>query len=301
MRQDFFWSTIEPRRGVFDFSRYDQFVQLSAEHGIHLLPLLFDTPSWAGPSYDSIPSDPSDYAAYLAAVVKRYGPHGSFWAEHPDLSAYAIHTFELWNEPYYDNGNNGNYDPGRYARLVKAATIAGRAADSDTRYLLAAETQGQMQGSHWEWWVDALYQAVPDLNKYFDGVAVHPYATDLTHVEYPVPGQAYNGYSQLRRVEVIRQQFIDHGASDKPLWITEIGWPTCSTGSERCTTLAGQAANLQQVFTYAHTTWKPYLQAIFTYNYDDCAPNSTNPENNYGLAYNNGTPKPALNTFKANE
>ena len=30
---------------------------------------------------------------------------------------------------------------------------------------------------NWQWWTDALYQAVPDLNNYFDGVAVHPYGT----------------------------------------------------------------------------------------------------------------------------
>jgi hypothetical protein len=30
---------------------------------------------------------------------------------HPTLASYAIHTFELWNEPYYDNGNNGYYNP----------------------------------------------------------------------------------------------------------------------------------------------------------------------------------------------
>ncbi len=100
MRQDFFWSDIEPQPGVFDFSLYDQYVLDSAEHGIHLLPLLFDTPSWAGPTANTIPADPSAYAAYVAAVVGRYGPHGTFWTAYPALAGYAIGTFELWNEPY---------------------------------------------------------------------------------------------------------------------------------------------------------------------------------------------------------
>jgi hypothetical protein len=301
MRQDFFWSTIEPRKGVFDFSHYDEFVQDAAEHGVHLLPLLFDVPSWAGANYDSIPADPSDYAAYVAAVVHRYGPHGTFWASHPNLSSYAIQTFELWNEPYYDNGNNGDYDPGRYARMAKAAGIAGRAADSSAQFLLAAETQAQKVGSSWVWWVDALYDAVPDLNRYFDGVAVHPYGTDLSGVSFPTPGLAFNGYEQLRRVEAIRQEFVRHDASNKPLWITEVGWPTCSSGSDRCTTTEGQAQRLQTVFNYAHTSWKSYLKAVFVYSYDDAHGGSSDPEDNYGLAYNNGSPKPALSVFKANE
>ena len=299
MRQDFFWSDIEPQPGVFDFSLYDQYVLDSAEHGIHLLPLLYDTPSWAGPTEDTIPADPSAYAAYVAAVVGRYGPHGTFWTAYPALAGYAIQTFELWNEPYYDSGDNGDYDPGLYARMVKAAAIAGRQADPDAHFLLAAENQAQLVGSNWVWWIDALYQAVPDLNNYFDGVAVHPYGDDLTDLSFPTPGQAYDGYEQIRRVEAIHQEFAAHGAANKPLWITEIGWPTCTSGSDRCTTPAGQAADLTTVFNYARTTWKSFVQAVFVYSYDDAYPDPSNPEDDYGLAYNDGTPKPALAVFKA--
>jgi len=301
MRQDFFWSMIEPQKGVFDWSYYDQFVQQAAQHNVHLLPLLFDAPTWSGPAYDSIPADPSDYAAYVAAVVGRYGPHGSFWTSHPSIASYAIQTFELWNEPYYDNGDDGDYNPAAYAQLVKAAGAAGHAADPSAKFLIAAENQGEMVGSSWVWWVDALYQAVPDLNNYFDGIAVHPYGTDLTNLTYPTPGQAYTGYEQVRRLESIRQEFVTHGASDKPLWITEIGWPTCTTGSDRCTTPAGQASDLQTVFNYARTTWKDYVQAVFVYTYEDAHADSSNPEDNYGLAYNDGTAKPALAVFKAKE
>jgi hypothetical protein len=299
IRQDFDWSRIEPQPGTFDFSHYDQFMLLTAQYGVHILPLMLGTPAWAGATSNTIPADPSAYAAYVAAVVARYGPRGSFWTEHPNLAAYAIQTFELWNEPYYDNGNDGDYDPGRYARLVKAAAIAGRRADPDARFLLAAENQAQHVDNAWVWWIDALYQAVPDLNNYFDGVAVHPYGTNLTDLSFPTPGQAYDGYDQIRRVEAIHREFANHNAGNRPLWITEIGWPTCISGSERCTTLAGQAANLTTVFNFARTTWKNFVQAVFVYSYDDSSPDSTDPEHDYGLAYNDGTPKPALEVFKA--
>jgi hypothetical protein len=299
IRQEFDWSEIEPQPGAFDFSRYDQFMLLTAENGVRVLPLMLDTPAWDGPASNAIPADPSAYAAYVAAVVRRYGPNGTFWTQHPSLAGYAIQTFELWNEPYYDNGNDGDYDPGRYARLVRAAAIAGRQADPDARFLLAAENQAQLVGSRWVWWIDALYQAVPDLNNYFDGVAVHPYGIDLTNLSFPTPGQAYDGYEQIRRVEAIHQEFAAHNAGNKPLWITEIGWPTCTSGSDRCTTPAGQAANLTTVFNYARTTWKNFIQAVFVYSYDDYSPDSTDPEHDYGLAYNDGTPKPALDVFRA--
>jgi hypothetical protein len=300
IRQEFDWSQIEPSPGSFDFSRYDQFMLLSAQSGTHVLPIMLDTPAWAGASWNTIPADPSAYAAYVAAVVGRYGPHGSFWTQHPSLAAYAIQTYELWNEPYYSNGNDGNYDAGQYARLVRAAAIAGRQADPDARFLLAAENQAQHVGSAWVWWVDALYQAVPDLNSYFDGVAVHPYGTDLTSLSYPTPRVAYDGYSQVRRVEAIHQEFANHNAANKPLWITEIGWPTCTSGSDRCTTPAGQATDLSAVFNYARGSWSSFVQAVFPYSYDDSHPaDPANPEYDYGLAYNDGTPKPALAVFRA--
>ena len=298
IRQEFDWSQIEPSRGTFNFSTYDQFMLLTAQHGVHVLPIMLDTPAWDGPSWNAIPADPSDYASYVAAVVRRYGPHGSFWTTHPTLAGYAIQTYELWNEPYYTNGNNGNYDPARYAKLVKAAATAGRAADPTTRYLLAAENQSQLVNSTWVWWVDALYQAVPDLNNYFDGVVVHPYGADLTNLSFPTLGQAYNGYDQVRRVESIHQEFANHGATNKPLWLTEIGWPTCTSGSTRCTTQAGQAADLTTVFNDARTTWKSYVQAVFVYCYQDNNSNTADPENDYGLINYNGTPKAALSIFK---
>jgi hypothetical protein len=272
---------------------------VAARKGVHILPTLMDTPSWDGPTWNAIPANPSDYARYVAAVVGRYGPHGSFWSAHPGLPNDAIGTFELWNEPYYTNGDDGQYDPARYARLVKAAAIAGRAADSGARFLLAAENESQYVDSTWVWWIQALYQAVPDLNNYFDGVAVHPYGNDLTGYSYPRVGRAYDGYDQIRRVEAIHQEFVNHGAADKQLWITEIGWPTCTGGSIRCTTEAGQASDLSTVFTYAHTTWRSYVHSVFVYHYEDLGENSSDPENDYGLTTYTHAPKPALAVFRA--
>ncbi|MFL5832092.1 MAG: beta-galactosidase [Solirubrobacteraceae bacterium] len=301
IREAFDWSQIEPRRGSYDFSRYDLLMTVAAQRNVRVLADLLDTPSWAGANWNTIPSDPSAFAEFVAAVVKRYGLHGTFWADHPNLQNDAVSTFELWNEPYYDNGNDGAYNPGRYARLVKAAGNAGHGADPAAKFLLAADNQSQLVGSTWVWWVDALYQAVPDLNRYFDGVAVHPYGTDLTGVQYPAPGKAYDGYGQVRRLESIRQEFVNHGGSGKPLWITEIGWPTCTNGgSDRCTTSSGQAHDIQTVFDRARSTWKSYVQAVFFYGYQDNNTNTADPENDYGLVYHDGSPKPALSVFRAN-
>jgi hypothetical protein len=298
LREEFKWSTIEPQPGVFDFSYYDHFMLLAAQRGLHVLPLLYETPSWAGANYNSIPSDPTAFAGYVAAVVGRYGAHGSFWAQNPSLQGSAIGTWELWNEPYLGSGDDGNYDPGAYARLVKAAALAGRAVDPGAKFLMAAEMQSARDAQgNWQWWVDALYQAVPDLNNYFDGVAMHDYGNDVTTLNPMVPGRAYDNYGHIMRIEDLRGQFVEHNAASKPFWITEAGWPTCSDGNSGCVTDAQQAANLQSLFDHIRNQWSSWVQAAFIYRYGDGA-NPTTVQDAYGLTNLDGTPKPALAVFQ---
>src|SRR5918999_235121 len=44
IRQTFDWSTIERRRGRYDFSYHDDYVAQAAAHGVRILPVLFNPP-----------------------------------------------------------------------------------------------------------------------------------------------------------------------------------------------------------------------------------------------------------------
>lgn len=296
LREEFDWSTVESAPGVFDFSYYDHFMLAAAQRGVHILAMLYATPSWAGPAVSAIPSDPSAFAQFVAAMVGRYGTNGSFWNQYPSLRPYAIQTWEIWNEPYASSGNDGHYDPGAYARLFKAAVIAGRAADPNAKFLLSSDMTSAMANGAWQWWTDAMYQAVPDLNNYFDGVATHDYGHDVTSLDPIIPGQPYPNFNRIRRIEDLRRQFVNHGAADKPFWITEIGWSTCSDSSN-CVTPAQQTANLTTLFGYLHGSWSSFVHAAFIYRYDDLT-DPTSTQGGYGLVYQNDTPKSALAIFR---
>jgi hypothetical protein len=297
VRASFLWDQIEPSPGVFRFHHYDNVILAIARNHQHVLALLNNAPGWAAPASTAVPSDPTAYAQFVAAVAHRYGPGGTLWAAHRNLAGYAISTFDLWNEPYYPNGNDGNYDPGRYARLVRAAGAAGHAASPGAKFLMAAEMQSSYTRGRWVWWVDELYHAVPDLNNYFDGVSVHPYGHDIRHRSPAITGRPYTGYQQMRRVELIRNQMIHHGAGNKPFWATEIGWPTCRSGSSRCVSNSGQVASLQALLHYSRTSWRNYMRAVFIYYYDDQRGSTAIPDNDYGLTYSNHRPKPSLKVF----
>jgi hypothetical protein len=106
-----------------------------------------------------------------------------------------------------------------------------------------------------------------------------------------------SGNQAIRRAEDIHQQFIDHGAGDKPFWITEIGWSTCTEASTDCVSEAQQATDMTTLFGHIHGGWKGWIQAAFFYRYDDGAKPAT-VQDAYGLIHLDGSAKPALAIFR---
>ena len=148
---------IESARVIFDWSEAqkqpalppsfhetDPLVANAAAQGIELLPVVIYAPPWAREvpgKKASAPKDVAAYAAYLRALVARYGPGGAFWAEHPELRARAIRTWQIWNEPdmEYQWTPQRNWHR-RYGALVRAADAALAQADPRARLVLAALT-----------------------------------------------------------------------------------------------------------------------------------------------------------------
>src|SRR5437763_145559 len=84
------------------------------------------------------PARPADFAAFLRTLIGRYGPQGSFWAEHPDLPRVPVRAWQVWNEEsgpfFWDDGDRGRFPAERhrwvrpYLKLLRAAHDAIRAA-----------------------------------------------------------------------------------------------------------------------------------------------------------------------------
>jgi hypothetical protein len=284
-RDDLSWATAEPKPNQYHWSVYDGVVRTTTEAGLTVLPLIDDAPSWAAPTSASVPSDPAPYATFVAAAVARYGPGGSFWRANPRLPDRPLVWFELWNEPYFADHNR---DPATYANLVRAAVTAGRQANAAARFLIEATTSYQTLGGDQRDWLADMYAAAPDLGKYFDGLAIHPYGGDpavlTSHDDIRSPSA---------QVEQAHAELVAHGDGDKPLWVTEIGWSTCS-GLDVCVSQAQQAQYLRTFLTSARTSWRAYVQAVFIYALRDLAPNPPNERDAwFGLLRPDLTRKPA--------
>ena len=46
------------------------------------------------------------WRAFVKAAVRRYGPHGQFWTQHPELPNDPIRTWQVWNEPNHYLGDS---------------------------------------------------------------------------------------------------------------------------------------------------------------------------------------------------
>jgi hypothetical protein len=289
------WSTVEPKRGRWTWSFVDhQFTEAARAH-VTILPLLMGPPGWAESTPNTIPANPSGFANFVARVVRRYGTGGSFWRAHRNLPNHATTWFEIWNEPYLSRFSAGGPQPDKYARLLKASTIAGRNANPSARFLIEAETTALDNNGNSMDWVGGMYAAVPDLNNYFDGVAAHPY-TGPGGPDVYTPGA--NSRGQFRRIQELHDAFLSRGAT-QPFWITEVGWSTCPGNSETCVTQIQQAQYTGRMFQIVKTEYRSWVRAVFLYNYRDSFRNvASDKEFYFGMLRHNGTPKPIWNVIR---
>jgi hypothetical protein len=206
VRVAFYWHEGQPLGpGAVDFAAYDAPVLAAARQGLGVLPVVFSTPPWAridAGDRASPPRDPAEYAAFLTALVGRYGPQGSLWGEHPELRARPIRAWQVWNEPNLSGYWSQQPFAERYVALLKAARDALRAADPGARAILAGLPNGWAA-------LRRIYQAGG--RRFFDAAAIHPYTAR--------PDRVPRFLLEARRV---MRRFGDRR---KPLWVTEMSWP----------------------------------------------------------------------------
>ncbi len=234
LREPFYWNAIEPERGRYSFNAPDAFMRTAARAHIDVLPVLVGTPAWEAapgrPPFASPPRSPSDFGAYAATLVKRYGPAGSFWRTNPSLPRDPIHAWQIWNEPnHLRYWNPQPFDAG-YVRLAKAARSAVKAADPRALVVSAGFAERS-----WDL-IAGMERA--GAKGVFDVIAIHPYTFKPNNV--------------LRIVELVRAALRKAGEGQVPLWATEVTW---SSGLGRVktplgfeTTESDQAARLARVF-----------------------------------------------------
>jgi polysaccharide biosynthesis protein PslG len=252
VRVDFPWSLFEPNGPTLDpnvLARADRLLADTSAAGIKVVATVASTPCWASsaPPADRTgcasgnsdgagswpPTSPATYAAFLNALVARYGT--------------KITAIEVWNEP---DQSNEDYFAGpnkaqNYAAVVRAAYPAVKAANPGVMVLA-----GSLVGSNGNF-LRALYAA--GIKGFYDGLSVHFYNLTLASLRSIHETQIANG-------------------DTKPLWLDEFGWTSCWPGrkieqEQACVTPQTQALNLRN--SIREMARAPYVAAAMVYKLID--------------------------------
>ncbi len=227
IRHGFHWHHVEKKPGVYTWAANDQRVADAKAHGVELVAMVGYGNTWAsklGQAKDDPyfpPDDPADFAGWASALVKRYGAQ--------------IRRWEIWNEPnagyrfWKGGGEDLNGDPKAYGALYIAAAKAIHAVDPGATVAFGSlfYLPQLIQGA--EAFTTAAYASNPGFHAQVDALSYHPYSlyppVNPPEKANQVAGGIENAVPVDETARRLRKLLASKGGA-RPLWITELGWPT---------------------------------------------------------------------------
>jgi hypothetical protein len=258
-REEIVWANIETSQDDFDFGHYDDLIGRMANAGYGIIGMLLTTPAWArksacSGSYWCPPASVWDYSDFVARTVERYDGDGVGDAPGSPRVAY----WEIWNEPNYPqtwwpNGYSSEAErEAAYGDLLHVGYQAVKAVDPTAQVLV---------GSVYTWdgasypppvydglaWLGQVMVRHPDLCNDFDIMAIHPHMPDVAP-DKPGLGSLI---TMIGRMDNALRWDSDHGCAEKPVWVTEVGWSTCTGCGSWAKTEDQQANYLLRTYALA--------------------------------------------------
>jgi polysaccharide biosynthesis protein PslG len=276
------WTAVQPvRNGAINWSSIDPQVENAVRAGIGVLPFLAGAPSWAVPSV-WVPGSGhalktarnlpvagvagAGWSNFVSAAVARYGPGGSFWAEHPTVPLRPIRAWQIWNEENFEYFV-AKPNPAEYGKLVKLSHQAIKGVDPGAKVVLGglfarpgeATLKRKPPLAYFATdFLDQMYERTPGVKSDFEGVALHPYTSNFKRL--------------TPYIEELRTVLKANHDAGKGLWITELGWSSQhpTPGNSFAKGRQGQATQLKGAFNLLRNNrlrW--HLQQVDWFSVDD--------------------------------
>ncbi len=277
VRDNVYWTTIEPTAGAYTFpANYENYVNTAYSLGLKPLLILGTGNGSAYPGFDSngLPNTTTSQTAfgnYAKQCVLHYGAKVKQW--------------EIWNEPAAEYST--------YSSMLLSAYPAIKGADSTATVIsCAGGGAGGGAGGNFISGIHAAGTAFDDQ----DGYSTHPYMSPSDpDLGYSAPGSPLNG--QRANVSSVwgwdKTYISGHPKSNGvslSYWVTEIGWACVNTVTDSL-----QAAYLARTFLLSRE--KNIAQGVFIYDFVNDGTSTTNSELNFGLLRNDWSPKPSYSAM----
>ena len=187
-RTDFDWSGVQPGPDTWTFGDLDTVVSNAEQAGVQMLPILGYSVPFASPAHQHLDA----WAKYVRALAEHFGPR--------------LPVLEVWNEEnipgFWKEPKAEDYLP-----LLQKTYETVKAVDPKLSVALGGTAGVPLD------FIGRLYELGGA--KSFDIMNIHPYSHPAVPEE-----------SLEKRLGDLRSVMAKHGDAAKPVWITEIGWPT---------------------------------------------------------------------------
>jgi polysaccharide biosynthesis protein PslG len=255
--------------------------------GVNVLPVVAYSAGWAasGPTIYHPPRDPKAYGAFCRRIVERYGPSGTFWRDHPQLSPRPITALEIWNEPWHEDFWRPAPSAAAYAALLRAAGTAIHDAHPDVKVLASADIfQYRTKIAQPRDWFAELIVADPGvLRSSVDAYSVHLYVQGRSPLDSVTPQRW-----RFDRLLLTRSLAASVGAAH-PIWITEFGWTT-HPGHPDSVSEATQARYMTEALRRV-AEWGSFVERSFVFFWGTAKNDRVG---GHGLLRADGSPKPVV-------
>ena len=261
IRDEVSWRKVEREKGRLVVPDYfGNYLDEAVKRGIQPLVILdYGNPFYDGGSYPVSEEAVEGFARYCEEIV-RYA-NG------------RARLFQIWNE--WDGGCGmrgfGRGTPESYVRLLKTVYPRLKKIAPDAIIISNSVCTGE------DFLEKTFRLGVLDC---CDAISFHTY-------NYRIP-EAATAEAWLERMQKLQSLIHTYNrGGDKPVFITEMGWPNhlASSGS----TEAESAINLARLYLYARTL--PFIKGVWWYDFQDDGWEAKYNENNFGLVRADLTPK----------
>jgi hypothetical protein len=195
-RVDGEWQLIETADGVYDWTINDQAIAAAERLNLKLMTTISYAPRWAsgGTTSAAPPRDPARFIKFVREFTRRY--RGKFGC------------MGIWNEP-----NLKQFWSGGKSQFINDILVPGlRAIRQEAPEQALCGPDLSSAGNEREDWMKPILAS--EAGALFDIITHHQYDGNDT-----VSGR-------VAEIDRMRTYIAARGQANKPLWITEIGWPT---------------------------------------------------------------------------
>lgn len=242
VRDDFLWCFAEPEMNkVIIPENYENTINAFVKAGIEPnLLFLYGNRFHDDGNAPFTDEGRAAYAKYCVTVLKHFKG--------------KVRHCEIWNEFNLLGGfNPAAAPPETYTEMLKAAYTAIKKECPEVEI-----TAGVTCSPH-TYWLKRVFEA--GAYDYCDAVSLHPYCQPT----YPDNGQGDTEKNTQLFIDIIKQY-----GSEKPVWISEIGWTT--SADESGASREDQAANLTRLFALTETGNTIYKTIMYDFRDDGCDP-----------------------------